>query len=484
MLTPRFSLSQDDATLTITIYAPFTNLENTEIFMDGTDFRFFSKPYYLRLHLPGEVEETDDAGGVYQADISSFVIRCPKRQQGEHFPGLDMITQLLIPKGDTELKNQIEEVGGEEEDEETEEFNDIDWYFQQTPNQGETVIHVTESTAQYGYGFNCSKTGVFKNLLEEYEIMLDVKNPDSKTQSERSEEREARETDHFSSDHYLCDLYESDEIDHIVSYTTEWETVLRSGCKPDPQHPALAFSAEEQGSLLALPHRSHKLAESERVPVFLTLLDILFAERYDLRINEGEPGPESGWCIAKLSPSLSSCTKHASLKQTIYSSIRRCLIYPLYRNWDLAITVWRDVRDILRIGKAAVVKSLLRVLKSFGETEGYYIFSQLYIQDYAVWIQRVPDSHLESLCTALNKLIPGLEKAEARLELDELEHAAQLTLQEDEEEGVDTLVTGMQENLVLQRDSDDDSSSDEDAASSSEDDTESDTDSGSSVQNN
>ena len=77
-----------------------------------------------------------------------------------------------------------------------------------------------------------------------------------------------------------------------------------------------------------------------------------------------------------------------------------------------------------------------------------------------------------------------MEKAKARLELDELEHAAQLTLQEDEEEGVNTLVTGMQENLVLQRDSDDDSSSDEDAASSSEDDTDSDTDSGSSLQNN
>ena len=115
----------------------------------------------------------------------------------------------------------------------------------------------------------------------------------------------------------------------FISYTTEWETVLRSGCKPDPQHPALAFSAEEQGSLLALPHRSHKLAESERVPVFLTLLDILFAERYDLRINKGESGPESGWCIAKLSPSLSSCTKHASLKQTIYSSIRRLVNFLL-----------------------------------------------------------------------------------------------------------------------------------------------------------
>jgi hypothetical protein len=40
--------SQNDEFLYVTIYAPFTNLDDTEVFMDGTDFRFFSKPYYLR----------------------------------------------------------------------------------------------------------------------------------------------------------------------------------------------------------------------------------------------------------------------------------------------------------------------------------------------------------------------------------------------------------------------------------------------------
>jgi hypothetical protein len=39
MLTPRFSLDQDDEFLTVTIYAPFTNLSETEIFFDETDFR-------------------------------------------------------------------------------------------------------------------------------------------------------------------------------------------------------------------------------------------------------------------------------------------------------------------------------------------------------------------------------------------------------------------------------------------------------------
>ena len=52
MLTPRFDLDQDDNFLIVTIYAPFTNISDTEIFMEDLDFRFFSKPYFLRLHLP------------------------------------------------------------------------------------------------------------------------------------------------------------------------------------------------------------------------------------------------------------------------------------------------------------------------------------------------------------------------------------------------------------------------------------------------
>lgn len=55
MLTPRFKLSQDSKFLTVTIYAPFTHIDQTDIFMEGTDFRFSSPPYFLRLNLPGEV---------------------------------------------------------------------------------------------------------------------------------------------------------------------------------------------------------------------------------------------------------------------------------------------------------------------------------------------------------------------------------------------------------------------------------------------
>jgi protein SHQ1 len=48
MLTPRFKLSQTDTELTIIIYAPYANIKDVEISVDGTDFIFYSTPYYLR----------------------------------------------------------------------------------------------------------------------------------------------------------------------------------------------------------------------------------------------------------------------------------------------------------------------------------------------------------------------------------------------------------------------------------------------------
>ena len=108
MLTPRFTLSQTEQFLTVTIYAPFTHIDQTEIFMDECDFRFFSKPYYLRLHLPGPIVESEEASGSWEAETSSFVVRCPKLNVGENFAGLDMLTDLL----DTEGGDGGEEQGG------------------------------------------------------------------------------------------------------------------------------------------------------------------------------------------------------------------------------------------------------------------------------------------------------------------------------------------------------------------------------------
>ena len=121
----------------------------------------------------------------------------------------------------------------------------------------------------------------------------------------------------------LCFLV---QIKWFFSYKPTWSKLTGTDEKIDPHDKSLSFSPSEQEQMLALPRRNYKLTEKEKGPVFFTLLDILYGFGFDDRINLGDPGSESGWCIAKLSPTLSSCTKNSSLKQTLISCIRRLVV--------------------------------------------------------------------------------------------------------------------------------------------------------------
>jgi hypothetical protein len=48
MLTPKFELTQTETKVCIIVFAPYTNISETEIYVEKNDFRFFSPPYYLR----------------------------------------------------------------------------------------------------------------------------------------------------------------------------------------------------------------------------------------------------------------------------------------------------------------------------------------------------------------------------------------------------------------------------------------------------
>lgn len=48
MLTPAFEVCQEEDFLTLIIKARFARVSETEIFVDGKAFKFYSKPYFLR----------------------------------------------------------------------------------------------------------------------------------------------------------------------------------------------------------------------------------------------------------------------------------------------------------------------------------------------------------------------------------------------------------------------------------------------------
>ena len=163
MITPRFHLSQDDNFLFVTIHAPFSRVSDAEIFMDGKDFRFYSTPYFLRLNLPGEIIENDDAKAHFDAEKNEFKINCPKVVKGNHFQGLDMLTSLLEPKGKRNVEDKAASIQVLSDSlENTESESDFDWFVEQ-----KLQLETEPVAGSVGYGFASRHSGVFSKLAEE-----------------------------------------------------------------------------------------------------------------------------------------------------------------------------------------------------------------------------------------------------------------------------------------------------------------------------
>ncbi|XP_010177350.1 PREDICTED: protein SHQ1 homolog, partial [Mesitornis unicolor] len=160
MITPAFELTQDPDFLTITVKVPYARASEFDVYFEGEDFKFYAKPYFLRLTLPGRTVEDGRERACYNTDEGTFTFRLPKETPGQYFEGLDMLTSLLAPKKSRSAKPLVEEIGiaSSKSEEEEEEF---DWEVEQTPYE-----ESAESTLplQYRYGFGNLRSGVFQRL--------------------------------------------------------------------------------------------------------------------------------------------------------------------------------------------------------------------------------------------------------------------------------------------------------------------------------
>lgn len=253
----------------------------------------------------------------------------------------------------------------------------------------------------------------------------------------------------------MCDLYEDDSVQECLVWKPKFSQ---------------KFTHEQEEQLLSLPKKKYLIPRGDLSSVHLCLSDLLFGHCFSLRSNVGDISTEQGWLAAKLSASLSTCARFSSISSLMTSCVRRSLIYPLHRHWMLALTVWKDVIQLLEAGVIPVIQALLNLTDSFNATPGYYIFTQLYLSDYCSWLQTVPTSHLTSLASALKKGLESLTKESLELEIVELEEAARLTVLEEETE---SLVRGMERVEIQrqdqQRDSDDSSDDSDDSSDDSDD---------------
>ncbi|XP_037070848.1 protein SHQ1 homolog [Pollicipes pollicipes] len=453
MLTPRFSITQDDEHVVIEVEAPFAHVKETEVFMEGNLFTFHSAPYYLRLHFSGCIVENDKASAKFDPDKKGFIVHAPKVTRGETFKNLDMLTALLTPGGVRNVSKTIEELGDEAGFESHDDVgSEIDWFVtQEMPSNDEVCIGSR-------YGFANQHIGVFTRLQSELGEVIDVQDPDSKSALERSSERKSQESNDFNDDHYLADTMEEEEtMGHLIQLTPA-EVLGTDG-----------LTQEQKDDMIKLKPQSFTMNACDLREAGLTLVDVLFAYCYDKRATGGESSVESGWCIAKLSSSLSWLERHSNLKDTVVTCMRRSLCYPLFRNWRLSSLVLDDTRWLFSRGRKHLLKALLDVRRMLLESDPRYILNQLYVDDMCVWIQHVDEAVIAGLSDALKSL--SLDKCDVNLDLDELEAAANMVLQEGQMSGKD--ITDTLHGLTL----DSDDSSDDDSDDSTSDGSSSETDS-------
>ncbi|CAL8145408.1 unnamed protein product [Orchesella dallaii] len=449
MITPKFELSQTETHLIIHIHAPYTSVKDTEIDVNEDSVIFHSSPYYLRLTLPGKVEETDDSSADYNGDDGKYTISLNKAVPGEHFPNLEMLTSLLQPKNHKQrIKPLIEVIGedGVKENSETVDYiSEDDWFIDQTPMEVEEIPSSTSTTTsnllkKYPYGFLNTHSGLQDKYSEELAQVSEITNPDSHSESERRALRLQEESSKFCDEHYLADLMENEEVALALQFkfdTSSLATLTKKNKEKMKDLGNREFLFDDKASLKK---------------TYLGLVDILFSYCYDWRITDGAHCCESPWNISKLSATLSWFDSFESIHEVIHSCMRRSLVYPVSRHWLLSRKVMKDVIQVLKKGPVGILICLLDILDIFGKREPYYLLNQLYIEEYCVWIQQIgggsskSSNNLESIVIALEKAFPKYKKEHVGFDLVELEAAATVC---EEEEAMEEEISEIVRNVAI-----------------------------------
>ncbi|GFQ87140.1 protein SHQ1 homolog [Trichonephila clavata] len=429
MLTPPFDLTQNEEFLIISIQVPYAKLSEVEIDYEDYDFMFYCKPYYLRLNLPGKVVSCENPVFKYDADKRVFTIHAAKAQKGEVFKDLDLINNLLkSKKGKTVGVPRIEVLESTDDVQENEE--EIDWNIEQIPSDNE-FGSLNLFGQQCGFANNYSFS-VFE-LKDEVHEIFDVVDPQSKTPKTRSEERLQKETHCFNEEHYLADLFEDEEIQRLINYNPEW-VVLYEEVQNNISEDKIQFTTEEKDRLRKLPSKEYILYNHDFCVLtieqcraaFLGLIDILFAYAYNKRTTEEENTVESSWTINKISATLCWLETFTSISEVAITCIRRSLIYPLFRHFELSVTILEDVRKIILLGRKYIIKCLLEIHEMFNHNEPRYILNDLFIVDYIVWMQTKScrSKHLVPLAACLEKVL--LTKGDIGLNLVDIETLARV----------------------------------------------------------
>ncbi|KAJ1883417.1 hypothetical protein LPJ66_011035, partial [Kickxella alabastrina] len=189
MITPRFSVRQDETRVYVTIHAPHVRAQTIEFDVDEDQFKFFASPYYLRLTFPGKVIEDEAATASLDAANGDILVSLSKQTPGEEFKNLDLLTSLLATRRERESEQTesdgragrpgIEEIGGTISAEDQEAIlndEEFEWEIPQSLANPDTDTLLMGSAK---YGFNEQYIGFLEHVHSTANEINEVEDPEN-----------------------------------------------------------------------------------------------------------------------------------------------------------------------------------------------------------------------------------------------------------------------------------------------------------------
>lgn len=269
MITPQFECEQDDTFVIVRIKVPHVKMSSMEYTIADNVFHFYVKPYFLRLTFERQLAENGTDSCKYDVDNGVVIVNLPKRNHGEYFPDLNMMTKLLsggsseIPKRSKNDKPLIEVIRDEQIQEEPKKDFEFEWEqtiprpFSETDSsllEFEDKSAVQINIAKPTYGFNGNYSQFFTSFSPDYIAeIIDLRNPDTTPKSERSLIHEQRENEDFDPDYYIADFIMNQEIKKLIDYKARYQKELKKKRK-DPGR-SIKWNEVEKQTLVNLPKR-------------------------------------------------------------------------------------------------------------------------------------------------------------------------------------------------------------------------------------
>ncbi|KAH9854021.1 SHQ1-domain-containing protein [Lenzites betulinus] len=429
MITPRFSCSQTEKSVIVSVYCPSVRASDVEINVDETLLSVHINPYFLRLNFSHALTEDDASSAVYDPSTGYLTVTLTKEVPGQEFKDLDLLAKLLAPRPSQAVPAQpvIEVVDSQDaavddvdeelaaraqglslERQEILEAAENDWQLPQTIPE---PLPPLQTTVERRYGFLDTHSGYFRHV-EHTENEVNELGSDVETCSpqERRQRRISHEEEKWDEDHYMADFADDEYIQELLAWRNPHTTSSED----------IQYTEQENLVMLRLPRKEYLPTAEQTHDLHLTLLTLLFAYAYEARTTQHDPTPESAWTLASLTPAFSaldpppygqsrpperSAFTEAELAETFTASYRRSLAFPLYRSFALAEACRADVAALLARGKRTVTRCLLEMKDILDHHDVYYVYSKIWVDDFCVWtLAYASDDNLAKLAETVKGL--------------------------------------------------------------------------------